>query len=725
MRLKRERLSWGSPNNEPPPTKAGSEDSGSSSSHSSVDLEDEYADRDEDRNLTVTDDRLLEPPKNVRTTEADMIGKARLHFKVQSKISHIPLIHIKAQNLKRDLINLTSDLHNTEITLNPQNEGKATSMNISKERADSESSKLHDSAKNGDTVTQVNGILNNVIPFRSESGEEEDENNVGSTTQSGTEICREVLFNVSNEVNGLKRVKETERTITKDPCDEESQADGPKLNPSDAAGKAQFCTSPLNICQFDAEHKKEERLMKALKPVRDKAKRTNVNCELRTNNQTNQSFNIMAHKDRSVLSGNKSKSNRKSPLLNTQVRDKTRKSPELTGSRAGGVTKAKSKSKSKGVHCNIGTLSPRKKVIDYTQGKIIHPDKFSSDSTQQHMEGRELRSALQLRRPCVGGTPRSKSAVDLITYKDMFQQIQGQGKGPAIYEMFAGPAYENLRVSHTCEKRNDWSPAQCAAPKRTQQAHKVKHRQLKPAQSKVRRSPAEMMLVSTKSKAKLVPSRIRTPVTPIRKGVQKAQDNPKLDTELVPTKHGDINSQDKGQSHLSTIEETLSTNHSKTIKSYEKILTTPKSSSHGVEYGHTHKNIQGTTINSSTENQNRSFLEPPLSQSPHQPKINTWTSSSSGSRTLVSPVYQKFLDEAGDGPLTDDLLQCLAEELISLDERDVSTGPLPENKEQSTHESSREKDPGMGLNTFSEVSLLEIKSNSAIVVILIIFHNCF
>uniref|UniRef100_A0A8C8F893 Mitogen-activated protein kinase kinase kinase 19 n=1 Tax=Oncorhynchus tshawytscha TaxID=74940 RepID=A0A8C8F893_ONCTS len=57
------------------------------------------------------------------------------------------------------------------------------------------------------------------------------------------------------------------------------------------------------------------------------------------------------------------------------------------------------------------------------------------------------------------------------------------------------------------------------------------------------------------------------------------------------------------------------------------------------------------------------------SDCPVQPKINTWTSGSCDSRT-VSPVFQKFLDDVGEGPLTDDLLRCLAEELISLDERD-------------------------------------------------------
>uniref|UniRef100_A0A4W5L8I4 Mitogen-activated protein kinase kinase kinase 19 n=1 Tax=Hucho hucho TaxID=62062 RepID=A0A4W5L8I4_9TELE len=62
---------------------------------------------------------------------------------------------------------------------------------------------------------------------------------------------------------------------------------------------------------------------------------------------------------------------------------------------------------------------------------------------------------------------------------------------------------------------------------------------------------------------------------------------------------------------------------------------------------------------------------------PVKPKINTWTSGSCDSRT-VSPVFQKFLDDVGEGPLTDDLLRCLAEELISLDERDGEYNRLQE-----------------------------------------------
>ncbi|XP_077472609.1 mitogen-activated protein kinase kinase kinase 19 isoform X1 [Stigmatopora argus] len=63
------------------------------------------------------------------------------------------------------------------------------------------------------------------------------------------------------------------------------------------------------------------------------------------------------------------------------------------------------------------------------------------------------------------------------------------------------------------------------------------------------------------------------------------------------------------------------------------------------------------------------------------PLTDTWTSYESSGPTVMSLVYQKFLDSVVDGQLTDDLLQRLAEELSSLDAIDISIGPCPQNLE--------------------------------------------
>ncbi|XP_069554966.1 mitogen-activated protein kinase kinase kinase 19 [Brachyistius frenatus] len=715
VRLRRERLSSGSPCNGLPITKAGSEESGCSSSQSSIDLEDEDVDRDEherayeDRNLKFFGDALLQHSKDLGSTEPDLVG--------ESRNSHIPLIHRSAYNLEENLINHTSDSLSTEKALNSQHGGKATNTKETKESFDSKFSKVYNNAQKGETRIAAKDTLNNAKSITPESKEKK--KHMGSTTVPETEISHGVTFTVNDDQcdtiacsEGNNRNELTERT-TEDSCDEETQVDKPtvcsavdlKSNSRTAAGKTQFFNAVVNLNLSDVDPKRDERICKALKPARNREKKTGMNSEKRANNPTNQSFNILAHEDQNVLSWNKSKGNPKYSSFTAQGKDKTRKSPELTGSREGSATKVKSKRKSvKATHCNTGTPSPRKKTVDHPQGKRAHADKSSSNRTQHHTPARELKSAQQLKKPCgVGKVQRSKS-VDLLTYKDMFQQIQSGDGGPAIYEMFAGPIYENLRVSSSCEKLNE-RQVQFSPSRKTPLSSKVKHRQLKPAQSKLRRSPAESMVVSATGKAKPVPSRIKPHLTSVsRKDIYATENIPKQETELVFDDHGDVcpvSAQDKGGGHrLSTIAEALSRSGSETFKSDDKALHKPTTSSHRKE------DHSQTRVNSSTGNQ--PVPKPDLLKNPQQ--SNAWTpsssSSSSRSRTFMSPVYQKFLDEAGDGPLTDDLLQCLAEELISLDERDVSTGPLPENMEQSNEECNREGDAWPGQSQFPEVALI-------------------
>ncbi|KAM6934541.1 mitogen-activated protein kinase kinase kinase 19 [Xenentodon cancila] len=108
-----------------------------------------------------------------------------------------------------------------------------------------------------------------------------------------------------------------------------------------------------------------------------------------------------------------------------------------------------------------------------------------------------------------------------------------------------------------------------------------------------------------------------------------------------------------------------------------------------------------SSINLENESNGRDINDAAPEDRNLKPKINTWTSSSS-CHSIFSPVYQTFLDEAAVVPPTDDLLQCLAEELNSLDEKDVSIGS--ENPEQSIKELHGEEEPISGQNIFLEVS---------------------
>ncbi|KAK5861402.1 hypothetical protein PBY51_022802 [Eleginops maclovinus] len=676
-RLRRERLFWDSPLT----TKGGSEESGSSSSsssssQSSIDLEDEEDAKDilkrvsGERPLKFFGDTLLQQSNSMSTTEADLVGETRQHFKVQSRISHISPIYRSVHDLDRDPI---KDLDNAEQALNPNSESEGQSfMNY---------------AQKGD-------IVDIEIPIKSKLKKEN--NYVGCTPEPGTETSHSITLIMNDDdrdvivyPEGTSREERNNERTMKDSCYEENSIDNPipcskdlKKTASTTKEKIKLCTSAVKLPQSDVEPKKDERMLKALKPVRNKDRRSITNSQLRENIQTNQqSFNMVACKERSIPNRNKSRSNLKFSSLSTQGKDKTRKSPEIIISREI-VIKGKSKLK---VACsNTGTISPRNKLND--QSKRPTPEKMNSNKTPPV---REVKTIRVLKRPSLAGKPRSKSAVDFITYKDMFKQIQSGDEGPAIYEMFAGPIYDNLRVSSSCEKVKD-RQVQSAPFRRMPQWHKVKHRTPKQAQ---RRSPGESMVASAKGKPKHAPSRVKPPLTPVpKKCMQRKKDMPVSDRlkEAELSKDDGIFRGNAQETILSTIEEALSRHGSETVKSNKKTLTKPAALSHVDDYSHLHMNMQ------EIGNPNRLVLEAVLSQSPQQVEIKTWASSSSGSHTIVSPVYKKFLDEVGDGPLTDDLLQCLAEELISLDERDVYIEP-------ESLESDGENNSISGRKTYPEV----------------------
>lgn len=331
---------------------------------------------------------------------------------------------------------------------------------------------------------------------------------------------------------------------------------------------------------------------------------------------------------------------------------------------------AKDKLKMTSVHGAGFNFTPTpSKPSELSQTNIAH----------QHVPTRELKSAQHSRKPQMGGKPRSKSAVDLITYKDLFQQIQSVDEGPAIYEMFAGPIFENLRVSSACEKLEErHSPR--ASTRKTKQGHKVKPRSLKAIQ-KLKRSSGESTTGLAKTKTKPVPPTVKLhPAVVTKKSICKTETNAKLEAEALSDRNTDVSLmkvQDESADYaLSTIEEAASKYGSDTLKPEEETLTTSTSSIFVIDYTFMQNHKTTSTQNSTQQVSNVSLLP-----SYQKPTIDTWTSSSGRCHTM-SPVYKRFLDEVGDGPLTDDLLQCLAEELISLDERDTTGSEDPKQNRQ-------------------------------------------
>lgn len=611
-------------------TKGGSEESGSSSSQSSIKLGEEGED-DEDvqerlsteSHLKFAGDELLHHLNN----EADLVQQ---HFDSQRRIRHIPSIDRSVHNSSGEPAGPRADR-----MVNSYYEGKVTNVSHREE------SVLIQLIKKGNDEQREN--VNRKIHIIPKS--EEEKNNVGQTTETDISHGADVKLQ-TGEIN-------------------------------------HSATSSVIL----SEPNMDQRMQKALKHLRSKKRSTCTPSTQRVNTQTNQqSFNILAYQNQSILNSNKSKNILKYSSVSTQVKDKTKESPEPIN-KGEMVIDVKSKGKSlKGNHCDNDQLPSRKKVPD--QSKRFNPGKLSKNRAQGLPAMREMKDTQLLTGPVVEGTPRSKPALDFITYKDIFQQIHNGDEGPAIYEMFAGPIYDNLRVSSSCEK----------VQSRQVQSAKATYRPLKQSH---RRSPAERKAGSAKGKAKLASSKPKTHLTPASQNDNhKMKSVTRNDGHKVLSEDVDIcqtSTKERGEDQvLPTIKESLL--GADTLKSDDKSLTT-RATSLSRDCGLI--NMEETNENPLTGN--RPALDPVFSQTPQKLKINTWASSHSSSQTDMSPIYQKFLAEVGDGPLTDDLLQCLAEELISLDERDVSISPCSEIPEPCKDKSSRENDPASGTNTPPEV----------------------
>ncbi|KAK7169019.1 hypothetical protein R3I93_005114 [Phoxinus phoxinus] len=368
----------------------------------------------------------------------------------------------------------------------------------------------------------------------------------------------------------------------------------------------------------------------------------------KTSIQTNQSFNVLAHRNQSTVKSTRNRIN--SPI---QSKLQLRESKPTSLVTAGETTDK---------YLPRAPTIARKKTADEgpTTRRISEPsqhmrssdDKKVNNNSQKQIH-RDPRSARASKKTASGVAQRARSAVDYVTYNDMFLKISQGDEGPAIYEMFATPIYENLRVDCSPEKSRQVHTAiqvkrQINGKLRGQKTVEVNRR--KQAQSE-RSSRAKCRHLKrrdnvTKGMKKHPPpseNKCHVIITSTCGTVQKKSEMP-----IITGDGREISGVERQcTSILSVIEEVLSNTVPKTnlIKDI-------------IHQGHTPMDAGVKT-------------EPEIScvsRLPTQPLINTWTSDGT-----VSPVHQRFLDEASDGPLTDDLLRSLAEELISLEKRDVET----------------------------------------------------
>ncbi|MED6251146.1 hypothetical protein ATANTOWER_023557, partial [Ataeniobius toweri] len=662
-KLRKERLSWGSPCNGP--SKAGSEESGSSSSsQSSINLEKEDDDDGQiqetyfkDRNLFVKDGTVLHSNDRI-ASEANVSAETTLHANVKARMCS--LVNRSIHDRERDRVKCTNHLRVEKAECSKY---EANNTNHPKDAIKSESLKEFNYSQKVEPL----GLTDFESNEKSDASMfSDDKSNMSSTDESKTGISNKITNDVrdlQDDATGCFEENYENEQMNSDHTEPTRNVCGDQENRAKQVRACSADTAVEKTGFFPVDPKKYEKMFKA----RNKESKTRMNCHLKANNSTIHSLNY----DPRISGDNHPKINLKYSAVSTVVKDKSKKSPELSIARDANLAKIKLKIKSGNASFNTRTLTLR---------KVCEPS--HSYKTHQHTSMRELKSAQHFKKPCLGEkNPRSKSAVDLITYREMFQQIQSGDGGPAMYEMFAGPLFENLRVSNSCEKRKE-RQLQSMSTRKTKQSHKAKH---KPVQNKPKINSVESTATFTKSKGKPMSSRMKPQSTT---NSCRTESSSRLKAEVGTSKEcSHKSSKDECEDHiLSTIVEALSKDGSETLQPDDKTLSGPTTSIYRVD---------------------SAKQDPELTQSlnPQQPKMNTWTSSGSSCHTLMSPVYKKFLDEVGEGPLTDDLLQCLAEELISLDERDISTPP--ENSEQGKKEFHGEEELVSGQNTFPEVAQTE------------------
>ncbi|XP_041118112.1 mitogen-activated protein kinase kinase kinase 19-like isoform X2 [Polyodon spathula] len=328
---------------------------------------------------------------------------------------------------------------------------------------------------------------------------------------------------------------------------------------------------------------------------------------------------------------------------------------------------------------------------------------------------RIYRSAHQVKKQGAASTPRAKSAADILqlNYDDMFKEINSNEEGPGIYEMFGTPVYSNIRVSTASGSRS--SREVQSAPPRKSSGHKPSKSSKAPERSRPKKtSHGKLNLVTLKQKNKDVLKKgkhhkrllsneeqegivfisgpdwhIKTSKSEVlfceldgmndlqtSKNIQIPQATEledqtiigKIQTQLPDRTIGSVNPNSVHNRGLLGIQ--MLDHDAGLAESDEE----PNEPDPCIPKGE-------SFVCDETENKDYSGFHQISKQDtyPTPPKINTWTSASN---RVVSPTYQRFLESASND-LTDELLCRLAEELLSLDEKDTENSlernyPSPE-----------------------------------------------
>ncbi|XP_043104450.1 mitogen-activated protein kinase kinase kinase 19-like [Puntigrus tetrazona] len=451
------------------------------------------------------------------------------------------------------------------------------------------------------------------------------------TTENSEEFERKSpttpCFSVSKEPQSIIRQTQPRQRIDKGSCF--------------IADEKNLTTVDIGVVEQTSHEK--NKLVKTVKRNDSKSK---------TSIQTNQSFNILAHRKQSIVKNTKN-------TINSPIHSKVQlgeSKPTILGIAGETTNKYLPRVPCKKTPHEAPTA---RGISESFQHMNLSDHKKVSTNSQNQLQ-RDRRSAKAFKKPATGPIQRTRSAMDYVTYNDMFLKISQGDEGPVIYEMFATPVYENLRVDSSAERtRQDHTALQVKRQAngklRGQKTVEVNRR--KQAQSER----------SSRAKCRQLKRRDN-----VAKGIKKNPPSSENNCHVLVTSACRAIHQNESEMHIKEDGRELSSaerQHTSILSVIEEVLSNTVS-----------KTCQEIILQKQIPIDAGAKREPEISHEttlPSQPLINTWTSD----RT-VSPAYHSFLNEAGDGPLTDDLLRSLAEELISLERRDVET--LKTEKEDST-----------------------------------------
>lgn len=313
-----------------------------------------------------------------------------------------------------------------------------------------------------------------------------------------------------------------------------------------------------------------------------------------------------------------------------------------------------------------GRLSGTKKISNKAQSQKLV---LNWDTKKTTSKAKKLGSL---------GTQRTKSSLDYVSYRDMFQEICRADKGPAIFEMFATPIYENLRAGSSADR-----PTQVLSAPQFKRQLSGRHRVQNPVEGNKRKQKC------TTSKRKI--RKRKEPQPPEPQTHDQATDSYQDDARLTPGAGSLHKVQTRQHRRLTTEEDEGHGSDTRLQTECSQVLSmireAPSDTDTSIAFHKRQGELSGSFrsrkpscadmlfLQLKSDNVKRDGISKLNEDSvlSSQPLIDTWTTD----RTK-SPVYQRFLEEAGEGPVTDDLLKRLAEELISLEEREVET-VKPEN----------------------------------------------